>query len=197
MKEYTDSEIIECLRKRQSYVVSYLRDRYIPMISIMVRSTGGSNEDVYDIFQDGLIIMLEKIDNKDFILTCKFKTYLYCICEHLWKTVLDKRTAASNYYLRKEDDETERDFSEAIDKQLRENIFREVFETLDPVSRNILSMYWQEIGPQEIADELGLTYNYVRKKKSEAQSVLTERVKLHPGYIRLMKTEKAAKQVVH
>ena len=64
MKEYTDNEIIECLRDRQSYVVHYLSDRYLPMIRLMVTQLGGTPEDAKDIFQEGLMVMLEKIDNK-------------------------------------------------------------------------------------------------------------------------------------
>ncbi|TAL73632.1 MAG: sigma-70 family RNA polymerase sigma factor [Bacteroidetes bacterium] len=197
MKEYTDFEIIECLRNRQSYVVRYLSDRYIPMIRLMICQMGGTNEDAHDIFQDGLIIMLEKIDNKDFVLTCKFKTYLYCVCEYLWKAVLDKRRAAANYFMRKDEADSEKDFTELIDREMYENIFRNVFETLDPVSKTILNLYWQEISPQEIADKLGYTYGYVRKKKSEAQSELTEKVKKHPGYRRIMSTESAVRDVVY
>ena len=35
------------------------------MIRLMVTKMGGSVEDAKDVFQDGLIIMLEKIDNND------------------------------------------------------------------------------------------------------------------------------------
>lgn len=197
VKEYTDNEIIECLRNRQSYVVHYLSDRYMPMIRLMVYQKGGSNEDARDIFQDGLIIMLEKLDNKQFALTCKFKTFLYCVCENLWKSVLDKRQAAANYISRQSEPEGENDFSDKIDHEMYEQIFREVFETLDPISKKILTLYWQEISPQEIADQLGYTYGYVRKKKCEAQSELTEKVKKHPGYIRIQNTEISAREVVH
>lgn len=197
MKEYSDKEIIECLRNRQSYVVHYLSDRYMPMIRLIVYPNGGTNEDAHDIFQDGLIIMLEKLDNKEFALTCKFKTFLYCVCEHLWKRVLDKRQAASNYLTRRSEPEVENDFTEIIDQQTYEEIFRDVFETLDPISKKILTLYWQEIPPQEIADKLGYTYGYVKKKKCEAQSELTEKVKKHPGYMLIKRTELAAREVVH
>ncbi len=197
MKEYSDKEIIECLRNRQSYVVHYLSDRYMPMIRLIVYPNGGTNEDAHDIFQDGLIIMLEKLDNKEFALTCKFKTFLYCVCEHLWKRVLDKRQAASNYLTRRNEPEVEKDFTEIIDQQTYEEIFSDVFETLDPISKKILTLYWQEISPQEIADNLGYTYGYVKKKKCEAQSELTEKVKKHPGYMLIKRTELAAREVVH
>jgi len=197
LKEYTDTEIIECLRNRQSYVVHYLSDRYMPMIRLMVYQKGGTNDDARDIFQDGLIIMLEKLDNKEFALTCKFKTFLYCVCEHLWKSILDKRQAATNYLSKRSEPETDKDFTELIDHQIYEEIFRDVFETLDPISKKILNLYWQEVSPQEIAHKLGYTYGYVRKKKCEAQNELTEKVKKHPGYKRIRSTELATREVVH
>jgi RNA polymerase sigma factor (sigma-70 family) len=197
VKEYTDNEIIECLRNRQSYVVHYLSERYMPMIRLMVYQKGGTNEDARDIFQDGLIIMLEKLDDKKFALTCKFKTFLYCVCENLWKCVLDKRTAAANYLTRRTEPESETDLTDIIDHQMYEEIFREVFETLDPISRKILSLYWQELSPQEIAEKLGYTNGYVRKKKSQAQSELTEKVKKHPGYIRIKSSETTTMEIVH
>jgi len=197
VKEYTDNEIIKCLRNRQSYVVHYLSDRYMPMIRLMVYQKGGTIEDARDIFQDGLIIMLEKLDSKEFVLTCKFKTFLYCVCENLWKSVLDKRQAAAKYITRRREPENEKDFTEMIDYEMYQVIFREVFETLDPISKKILKLYWQEISPQEIAVKLGYTYGYVRKKKCEAQSELTEKVKRHPGYMRIMSTEIATREVVN
>ena len=197
MKEYSDKEIIECLRNRQSYVVHWLSDRYLPMIRLMVSQMGGNADDARDIFQDGLIIMLEKLDNKEFALTCKFKTFLYCVCEHLWKAVLDKRQSATNYFKRRQEPEGNSDYTDQIDYQLYEKIFREVFETLDPISKKILTLYWQEVSPQEIATKLSYSYGYVRKKKSEAQSELTEKVKRHPAYILIKRTEIAAREVVH
>jgi RNA polymerase sigma factor (sigma-70 family) len=189
VKEYTDNEIIECLRNRQSYVVRYLSDRYMPMIRLMVFRMGGTLEDAKDIFQDGLIIMLEKIDNGDFVLTCKFRTFLYVVCENLWKSVLDRRKASVNYFSRRTEDETDNDFTEIQDNRLYEEIFYEVFDALDPACQNILKLYWEELTPDQIADKLGVTNGYVRKKKSEAQAQLISRIKQHPGYKEIMKTE--------
>lgn len=196
MKEFSDIEIIECLRNRQSYVVRYLSDRYQPMIRLMVTQMGGTSEDAKDIFQDGLIIMLEKIDSDNFVLTCKFKTFLYSVCLNLWKAVLDKRKAATNYFYRRVDLSSDVDFSEEYDNQLYESMLNDVFETLDPVCKEILKLYWQEYSPLEIAEKLGYTYGYVRKKKCECQAELLKRISNHPNYKKIKKTEKAIMQVV-
>jgi RNA polymerase sigma factor (sigma-70 family) len=169
----------------------------MPMIRMMVHKSGGTFEDAHDIFQDGLIIMLEKLDDKQFALTCKFKTFLYCVCEHLWKTLLEKRQAANNYFTRRPEPESDKDFTELMDHKMYEEIFQDVFKTLDPISKKILKLYWQELTQQEIADKLGYTYGYVRKKKCEAQSELTEKVRKHPAYIKIKSTEIAAREVVH
>lgn len=197
MKEYADNEIIECLRNRQSYVVHYLSDRYMPMIRLMVYQMGGTLEDARDIFQDGLIIMLEKIDNEDFVLTCKFKTFLYSVCVNLWKSVLVKRQAATNYLTRRIEDNYDKDFTELLDHKLYESIFYDVLATLDPVCQKILKLYWQELSPKEIADTLGYTYGYVRKKKCEGQAELILKVKKHPDYRRIMNSENVIKDVVY
>jgi len=193
VKEYSDSEIIECLRNRQSYVVRYLSDRYLPMIRLMVTQLGGTSEDARDIFQEGLMIMLEKLDNKEFALTCKFKTFLYCVCENLWKSVIVKQKAEANYYKRRVEADDDDDFTELMDNKLCQEIFWTVFGTLDPAGKNILKLYWEEVSPQEIANRLGYTYGYVRKKKCEIQAELIAKVKRHPDYKRIMKPEGTGK----
>jgi RNA polymerase sigma factor (sigma-70 family) len=182
VKEYTDTEIIDCLRKRQSYVVHYLSDRYLPVLRLMVINKGGTAEDAKDIFQEGLMIMLEKIDDRKFSLTCKFRTYLFCVCEKLWQLALAKRQISENYFTRKVDDDDEKDIHDIIDRSLREDLFRISFESLDEVSKKILKLYWQELSPQQIADKLGYTNGYVRRKKCEAQAALIEKVKTHKDY---------------
>lgn len=196
MKEFSDSEIVDCLRRRESHVVHYLSDKYMPLIRLMIFHNGGSAEDAKDIFQDGLIILLEKIDEGNFVLKCKFKTYLYSVCENLWKTLLDKRRAAANYVSFSSQGAPERDIWEEMDRELHEKIFREAFEQMDQTSRDILKLSWQEMPGQEIAEILGLSYGYVRKRKCEAQDELIEKIKQHSGYIRIMNSEKVASEVV-
>ena len=196
MKEFTDKEIIDCLRNRESYVVRYLSDRYLPMIRLMVTQMGGTSEDAKDIFQDGLVIMLEKIDSNSFVLTCKFKTFLYSVCENLWKSVLEKRKAAANYFNRRVDTSSDHDFTEVYDNKFYETMFNEVYESLDPICQKVLKLHWQEYSQIEIAEQLGYTYGYVRKKKCECQAALLKKISNHPEFRRMKQTEELTMQVV-
>ena len=197
VKDYSDREIIDCLRSRQSYVVRYLSVRYLPMVRQIVTETGGTFEDAKDIFQEALLILIEKIDNRDFILTCRFKTFLYCVCKNLWKLVIARKSVTTNYFNRRIEADPEKNAEDLIDNKVYHEIFRKSFESLDKVSRDILKLYWDEVPPQEIAQKLGYTYGYVRKKKCEAQAELVERVKNSPEYRLIKNSENVTSGVMY
>lgn len=196
MKEYSDEEILCCLKARQSFVVRFLEERYLPMIRLMVVKMGGTSEEAKDIFQDGLVIILEMIDGDRFNLTCKFKTFLYCICENRWKSELTKRKAASNYLLRNNEYNQEKDFTESIDEDFHSRIFYEAFFSLDPVAQRILKLAWQEVSLLKIAVKLGYTYGYVRKKKSESEKELKRRIHESRKYMAYKRSEELTKTSV-
>ncbi|MCL6524537.1 MAG: sigma-70 family RNA polymerase sigma factor [Thermoflavifilum sp.] len=50
----------------------------------MVKKNNGWEEDAEDIFQESLIILLERAQSPDFVLTSRLNTYLYAVSRHLW-----------------------------------------------------------------------------------------------------------------
>ena len=187
MKKYTDLEIIQGLKSGESYAVKYLAKDYLPVIRYYISKNNGNEEDAKDIFQDALYIVIEKIHNNDFVLQGTLSTYLFAICKNLWLMTLDRQKAAKNYELRRLADHIDNDFTESGDRIFYENIFRQCFEAMDQVSQKILKMYWMEISPSEIADKLGYSYGYVRKKKSECMKELKSRIIAHPDFSELEK----------
>lgn len=187
MKKYTDQEIIQGLKSGESYAVKYLAKEYLPVIRYYISKNSGNEEDAKDVFQDALYIIIEKIHNNDFVLQGTLSTYLFAICKNLWLMVLDRQKAAKNYELRRMADQMDNDFTESVDRVFYENIFRQCFEAMDQVSKKILKMYWMEISPTEIADKLGYSYGYVRKKKSECMKELKNRIINHPDFNELEK----------
>lgn len=55
---------------------------YFPSIQHMVVTHGGDQEEAYDLFQDALMIFIEKVRTETFELTSSIKTYLYSICKY-------------------------------------------------------------------------------------------------------------------
>jgi len=187
MKKYTDQEIIQGLKSGDSYAVKYLAKDYLPVIRYYISKNNGNEEDAKDIFQDALFIIIEKIHNNEFILQGTLSTYIFAICKNLWLMALDRQKAAKNYELRRLADHMDSDFTEDGDRVFYENVFRQCFDSMDQVSQKILKMYWMEISPSEIAEKLGYSYGYVRKKKSECMKELKNRIMNHPDFKELEK----------
>jgi len=189
VKEYTDDEILVCLRNRQNHAVHFLYSSCFPLIRHLVMKNGGSVDDSEEIFQDGLEILLKNVYVNNFTLTCKLKTYLFSICDNLWKWELSKKRAEENYFKRKVEDDMVVDFTETQDYELREKIFYGAFETLDSLHQKILKLSWQDYSLKEIADELGYSAGYVKKEKCIGQAELVKRVKGNRDYNLIMDSE--------
>ncbi|MCX6239529.1 MAG: sigma-70 family RNA polymerase sigma factor [Bacteroidia bacterium] len=187
MKKYTDQEIIQGLKSGESFAVKYLAKELLPVISYFISKNNGDEENAKDVFQDALFIIIEKILKNNFEVQGALSTYIFAICKHLWLIELDRQKAAKNYEVRREAESAEIDFSEAGDCVFYENVFRKCFDAMDDISQKILKMYWLEISPSEIAETLGYSYGYVRKKKSECMKELKNRIMEHPDFKELEK----------
>jgi RNA polymerase sigma factor (sigma-70 family) len=188
MEDFTDHKIIQGIRNRDDTIFKFLQVRYQDSIRLMVIEMGGNKEDAKDIFNEGLVTLIGLVDHKDFRLTCKLGTLLYALCSKKWKQQMDKQKAAKNYQYRRIDPDPDDDFSEEIDEKLYMSIFWESFQKLDRICKQILEGYLKDLSPREIADVLGYSYGYVRKRKSLCHSFLMKEIENHPDIIKLKET---------
>jgi len=93
MIHYSDEAILEGLRLRSDYIINFVYKEYFPLIRFLISDNGGTGEDAEDIFQDGIIIIYNKINLNQLTLTSSFKTYMYSVCRNLWLQKLNKRKA--------------------------------------------------------------------------------------------------------
>ncbi len=89
-----DELIIAEIRKRNEVALHELYRTHYPMIRNMVTSNSGTEDDAKDIYQEAVIVFYEKLQQQDFVLSCKIKTYLYAVCRRLWL----KRLAERKWY---------------------------------------------------------------------------------------------------
>lgn len=50
----------------------------------LVKNYNGQMADAEDLFQDAMLVLVEKLRTDDFYLTASINTYLYAICKNLW-----------------------------------------------------------------------------------------------------------------
>jgi RNA polymerase sigma factor (sigma-70 family) len=123
------------------------------IIGMVVRNTGTS-EQAKDIFQDGLLIVVENILQKKLVLTESFGTYLISVCRNLWlqqiaqqkkkQKFIDEYSYESfDYY----------NYDEIVDSNDK---YLEIIESLGESCKKLLELYYyRKMSWQEITDELG------------------------------------------
>ena len=193
MEKYSDELIIKHLRERKSDAVSYIVKKYLPMIKFMVSdynysegqiSASLNEDDAEDIFQESLYIIIKKIDSGDLKLTVKFSTYLYAVCKNLLKYKLKKLITEQKYKTNEaENTVIVEDTAEIYKTNKRQELFDHYFLLLSPVCKNILKMSWSDYSQTEIADKLGNTIKYIRKRKHECKKRLIELILKNPDKI--------------
>ncbi len=138
-----------------------------------------------DIFQEGLISIFSKATNSDFVLTCPFEAYLFMICRSKWLNVLrsSKKRKETNVDLEGFNSvEAECQCEEALLTEERLSFLERKMNALDTSCVKLLKLSWSGVSMDEVANKLGLTYAYVRKKKSLCKSKLIELIRTDNDY---------------
>jgi len=78
------TEIIIDLKRENSAAFEQLYKEHFSMVNRFVTNNNGRTDDAEDIFQDTMMVFLEKLRQDDFILTASIKTYIMAIAKNLW-----------------------------------------------------------------------------------------------------------------
>ncbi len=61
-----------------------LYENYFPYVKRFIINNNGSDADAEDVFQDTMIILLEKLRMDDFVITASVKSYIMGIAKNIW-----------------------------------------------------------------------------------------------------------------
>src|SRR5258708_31043925 len=75
---------VEELRKKNTTALKQLYKTHYPMVLNLVLANNGSEQEAKDVFQEAIIHFYERLQQVEFVLTCKIKTYLYAVSRRLW-----------------------------------------------------------------------------------------------------------------
>ncbi|MBD3749718.1 MAG: sigma-70 family RNA polymerase sigma factor [Sphingobacteriales bacterium] len=155
----TDNEIILGILNNSSTTLKYLYKAYFPMILQLVMNNNGNEDEAKDIYQEGIIILHDKIKSGDFELTSKLKTFLYSVCRRLWLKRLSHKSRFSENIKDYEDHfpvETELVQHEEKDQQLA-IMHKALVELGEPCKTIIEDFYMHSKSMQDICEKFGYT----------------------------------------
>ncbi|TND10621.1 MAG: sigma-70 family RNA polymerase sigma factor [Bacteroidetes bacterium] len=151
-----EEELISGLKRGDDEAFRKVYVLHFNMIRYLVIKNSGQEEDADDVFQDALVVLFEKLNSADFVLTSSLKTFLYSVCRNLWLKRLgkNKREAFTDF----EDFDLAAAEEEESEKTEEKAKLRRHLQSLGEQCRKVLTLfYYFKKSMEEIAADLGYT----------------------------------------
>ncbi|MFD0761766.1 RNA polymerase sigma factor [Lutibacter aestuarii] len=179
-KPHEDHIYIEALLKNDSRILSKIYEKYSYKIVAMVKKNNGNADDAQDIIQETLVTIYHQAIEKGFILTCPFDAYFYLLCKRKWLNELKKRgnkkvTILEDITSISEEQKQQVEETELFEQQ--HQLFESKFKELGIKCQELLKASFKIKSMEKVAEFLGVSYGYARKKKSQCMGQLTKLVK--------------------
>ncbi len=179
-KAHADQRYIIALLNNDNRVLGELYQKYSGKIVGYITKNSGTYDDAQDVIQETLITIFHQAKEKNFILTCPFDAYFYLLCKRKWLNKINKKSIKQVTILEEitsVSDEQERLANETEIFEKRSSLFEEKLIELGGKCKELLDLAFKIKKMDKVAEALGVTYGYARKKKSECIGKLTKMVK--------------------
>ncbi|MFD2553248.1 RNA polymerase sigma factor [Sphingobacterium tabacisoli] len=178
---HIDQIYIQYLKENDSKGIQLIYNKYAKQIVILIKQNNGSEDDGYDILQESLMDIYHMAHQRDFVLTTSFGSFLSLVCKRKWLNALKKKqreqvTNGEEELLYVEDKSYD-EWEQMLLQVDRENHVMEILGEMGQSCQDIIRRCLVEKQQERIAESLGITYAYLRKKKSECMSTLIKKVK--------------------
>ncbi len=188
IKLHTDQKYIEALLKNDTAVLKEIYENFAPKVVGYIKKNNGDASRAQDIIQETLITIYNQAREKGLQLTCPFDAYFFLLCKRKWLNELKKSSGKEvtiNEGIVSVDDESVRFAEETEIFNAKHELFTEMFDQLGKACKELLKVTFTIKSMEEVAQKLGQSYAYVRKKKSLCIGQLTQLVQNAPRFNQL------------
>ncbi|MFA8300158.1 MAG: RNA polymerase sigma factor [Hyphomicrobiales bacterium] len=180
------SEILQGILESNRKVLNYIYKNHYKSIKSHICQNNGTEDDAKDIFQEGVMIIYQKIKEKSLVeLSCTFHTYLFSVCKYLWLQQLNKKgiKVESDSKHLQECLSIEPDLTIFFDETSKFDLYRKHFLTLSNECQKVLNLFLQKTPQKNIAKIMGFkSVDYAKRKKYLCKEKLVEKIKSDPKY---------------
>jgi RNA polymerase sigma factor (sigma-70 family) len=170
--EMDEKEIFERICKGDERALEFLYKKYYRMMTKLVITNSGTEEEARDIYQEALVVFWQKAVSGKLVLTSKMSTYIYSICQNLWRKELERKKRLSN---------EEKDMPVIPDPETEERnkiIARCISQLGETCQKVLMYYYFDELSMQEIAERMGFANTDTAKtKKYKCKQKLDELIR--------------------
>ncbi|GAB3006815.1 hypothetical protein GCM10027051_02930 [Niabella terrae] len=179
---HPDQQYIHALKYHDAKLIDAIYRNFAPGIRRYLVARGADAEEAGDIFQEALIDIYKRASDDSFELSCPFEAFLLLVCKRKWINAAEKKQRSG---VTKSLDEGYHHVADTIDsaavsasEQLdRESLVMKMLQQISSRCREIIMASYTQKSQQELAGQLGVSYAYLRKKKSVCMATLIEMVR--------------------
>jgi RNA polymerase sigma factor (sigma-70 family) len=173
-----NNDLIYSLRQQDiNKPVKFLYDNYFEAVVSLVQMNGGSADDAADIFQETVMILIDKVKSGQFRGDSSIKTFMMAIARNLWLQEMrsrnrrDARETKYGYGGPETEEAEMRLFSKENNKMM--NV---VFEAVGDVCTKILvGFYYEELSMKTLLEKFNYESEQVlRNRKSKCMKKLKD-----------------------
>lgn len=187
-KIHEDQKYITGLLQNNSFVIQSIYDKYVPKVVNYIKQNSGSTDEAQDVIQETIITIYNQASQKNLQLTCPFDAYFFLLCKRKWLNYLkknyNKEVTINEAIVSIGDDAQELAFETQLFGE-KQALFAEMFKKMGDACKDLLKATFKIKSMEEVAESLGVTYAYARKKKSLCIGKLTEMVRKSPKFNQL------------
>jgi len=179
-------KIIKGVLESDRKVLGYVYKKNFRMIESFVVANLGTTEDAWDIFQEAMIILLQKLRENPEVIHSSFSGYLYGIGKYIWFSRMrqmynedglgvewDEDFLAKHEYV-----QIVNEIEVVASREERERVFQEAYLSLKTDCRRIIEMIINGCDIKEIAEFMNYaSIKYAFRKRQQCRERLLETIK--------------------
>ncbi|MFN4286164.1 MAG: RNA polymerase sigma factor [Lacibacter sp.] len=186
MRQHPDQKYIDGLLQNDSRVLKEIYERYTSPIKAYLLSKGCEENEAADIFQEALIDIFKLARSSEFVLTCPFEAFLLLICKRKFlnskkKSGASTVTIENNSVYTKEESSLHESYGREMQFLDRQELVMTILEGMGNCKEIILKSL-TELPQAAIAEALGMSHAYFRKRKTHCMQTLIDKIRVHPRY---------------
>jgi RNA polymerase sigma factor (sigma-70 family) len=177
---HPDQKYVDALLNNDNKGIAEIYSLFAPKVIGYIKKNSGDEARAQDIVQEGILTIYDQAKTKGLQLTCPFDAYFFLICKRKWLNVL-KKTSPERVTINEEITSIDAQIQSQADEtsmfEAQTSLFNEMLASMGEKCRELIKLTFTIKSMEMVAEKLGVSYAYARKKKSLCVGKLTEMVR--------------------
>lgn len=177
---HPDQKYVDALLNNDHKCIAEIYSLFAPKVIGYVKKNSGDDARAQDIVQEGILTIYDQAKTKGLQLTCPFDAYFFLVCKRKWLNVLKKSSperVTINEEITSIDAQIQSQADETSMFDAQSTLFNEMLANIGEKCRELIKLTFTIKSMEMVAEKLGVSYAYARKKKSLCVGKLTEMIR--------------------